>query len=126
MGPAVTVHCSVPDWGKFAALHLRGAEGKGRLLKRQTFRTLHTPPPGCEYAGGWYVVERSWAGGWTLSHSGSNTYWYATIWIVPVLDFATLVATNQAGSAAAAACEDATEQLIRYATDLRGSRGTRR
>ncbi len=29
MGPAGTVHSSVPDWGKFAALHLRGAEGKG-------------------------------------------------------------------------------------------------
>ncbi len=40
MGPAGTVHCSVPDWGKFASLHLRGAEGKGRLLKPATFRTL--------------------------------------------------------------------------------------
>ncbi len=25
MGPAGTVHCSIPDWGKFAALHLAGA-----------------------------------------------------------------------------------------------------
>ena len=28
MGPAGTVHCSVPDWGKFAALHLRGPRGR--------------------------------------------------------------------------------------------------
>jgi len=112
--------------GKFAALHLRGAEGKARLLKPATFRTLHTPPPGCDYAGGWTVGERSWAGRWTLSHNGSNTYWYASIWIIPALDLATLVVTNQAGSAAETACEDATQELIRYATDPRRSRGTRR
>ena len=126
MGPAGTVHCSVPDWGKFAALHLRGAEGKARLLKPATFRTLHTPPPGSDYAGGWTVVERSWAGRRTLSHNGSNTYWYASIWIIPAFDFATLVVTNQAGSAAEAACEDATRELISYATDLRRARGTLR
>jgi len=126
MGPAGTVHCSVPDWGKFAALHLRGAEGKARLLKPATFRTLHTPPPGSDYAGGWFVAERSWAGGVTLSHNGSNTYWYASIWIMPALDLATLVVTNQAGSAAEAACEDATRQLISHASDPRRSRGTRR
>jgi len=126
MGPAGTVHCSVPDWGKFAALHLRGAEGKARLLKPATFRTLHTPPSGSDYAGGWTVVERSWAGGRTLSHNGSNTYWYTSIWIIPAFDPATLVATNQAGSAAEAACEDATRELISYTTDLTRSRRTRR
>ncbi len=77
MGPAGTVHCSVPDWGKFASLHLRAAEGKPRLLKPETFRTLHTPPPGSEYAGGWLVLERPWAHGVALNHNGSNTYWYA-------------------------------------------------
>ena len=63
MGPAGTVHCSVPDWAKFAALHLGGEPGKAKLLKPATFRALHTPPPGWDYAGGWIVVERSWAGG---------------------------------------------------------------
>ncbi|MGA8349047.1 MAG: hypothetical protein WB773_14770, partial [Isosphaeraceae bacterium] len=62
----------------------------------------------------------------TLRHNGSNTYWYASIWIIPAFDFATLVATNQAGSAAEAACEDATRELISYATDLRRARETRR
>jgi CubicO group peptidase (beta-lactamase class C family) len=126
MGPAGTVHCSVADWGKFAALHMSGAEGKGRLLKPATFRTLHTPPPGCDYAGGWFVAERSWAGGRTLSHNGSNTYWYASIWIIPALDLATLVVTNEAGSTAETACEDATRELIKYTADPRRSRGTRR
>jgi CubicO group peptidase (beta-lactamase class C family) len=115
MGPAGTVHCSVPDWGKFASLHLRGFEGKGRLLKPATMRALHTPPPGFNYAGGWTVAERSWAGGPTLSHNGSNTYWYASIWIVPAFDVAILAVSNQGGSDAQAACEDATRQLIDYA-----------
>ena len=73
MGPAGTVHCSVPDWAKFAALHLAGEHGNSKLLKPATLQTLHIPPPSCEYAGGWTVAERSWAGGTALNHNGSNT-----------------------------------------------------
>jgi CubicO group peptidase (beta-lactamase class C family) len=113
MGPAGTVHCSVPDWAKFAALHVRGAQGKPKLLKASTFRALHTPPPGNNYSGGWLVLERSWANGLTLSHSGSNTAWYATIWIAPVRDFAILVATNQGGDTASRATDQAVSELIR-------------
>ena len=126
MGPAGTVHCSVPDWARFAALHLRAAEGKPRLLKAATFRALHTPPPGCEYAGGWLVLERSWAGGLALNHSGSNTYWYATIWIAPGRDFATLVATNLGPSPAQEACEAATQELIKFAMTMPTPRAARR
>ena len=126
MGPAGTVHCSVPDWGKFASLHLRGAQGKARLLKLATFRALHTPPPGSEYAGGWFVVDRSWAGGRAFDHSGSNTTWYCKICIAPARDFATLVATNQGGTAAEAACDEATQQLIKYVEFLGARRTTRR
>ena len=129
MGPAGTVHCSLPDWCKFTSLHLRAAEGKPRLLKPETFRTLHTPPPGSEYAGGWLVLERPWAHGLALSHNGSNTYWYASIWIAPAVDFATMVVTNQAGSAAESASEDATRELIneafqKNAHELPGHRGS--
>jgi len=113
LGPAGTVHCSVPDWAKFAALHLRGAQGKPKLLKAATFRALHTPPPGNNYSGGWLVLERSWANGLTLSHSGSNTSWFASIWIAPVRDFAILVATNQGGDTAQKACDQAVSELIR-------------
>jgi CubicO group peptidase (beta-lactamase class C family) len=126
MGPAAAVHSSVPDWSKFASLHLRGAQGKARLLKPSTFLALHTPPPGCDYAGGWLVFDRSWAGGRALNHSGSNTYWYATIWIAPARGFSTLVATNLGSSPAEAACEEATQELIKYAEYLRPARATRR
>jgi CubicO group peptidase (beta-lactamase class C family) len=109
-GPAETVHCSVPDWALFAALHLRGAQGKPKLLKRATFRALHTPPTG---SGGWMVTEQSWANGPTLSHNGSNMSWYASIWIAPVRDVAILVATNQGGDSGTKACDQAVSELIR-------------
>ena len=112
MGPAGSVHCTVPDWAKFAALHLRGAQGKASLLKPATFRALHTPPPGFDYAGGWRVAERSWAGGRTLAHNGSNTNWFVAIWIAPARDFAVLTATNQGGAAGDEATDQAASKLI--------------
>jgi CubicO group peptidase (beta-lactamase class C family) len=126
MGPAGTVHCSFPDWGKFAALHLRGAQGKARLLKASTFKALQTPPPGHEYAGGWNVVERPWAGGTALNHNGSNLSWYVALWIAPARDFATLVATNIGGDNGSEACEDATQTLIKYVAYAPTRRGPRR
>ena len=108
----------IPDWAKFAALHLRGAQGKARLLKTATFRTLHTPPGGGDYAGGWIVVDRPWAGGRAFTHSGSNTMWHCTVWLAPLRDFGTLVATNQGGDPAAKACNEASEVPIRRALKI--------
>jgi CubicO group peptidase (beta-lactamase class C family) len=124
MGPAGTVHCSVPDWATFATLHLKGEHGKGKLLKPATIRALHTPPPGCEYAGGWFVFERSWAGGLALNHQGSNTSWYVSIWLAPVPSFAILVATNQGGKPAETACDQAVTELLKALPFL--TRTTRR
>ncbi|WP_406697824.1 serine hydrolase domain-containing protein [Singulisphaera sp. Ch08] len=112
LGPAGTVHCTLADWARFAGLHLRAAQGKPRLLKQETFRTLQTPPPGSEYAGGWLVVERPWAGGRALTHSGSNTMWYATLWVAPQRDLAILTATNAGGDPASDACNEAVEALV--------------
>jgi CubicO group peptidase (beta-lactamase class C family) len=113
LGPAGTVHCSIADWAKFAALHLAGERGDSKLLKPATLRTLHSPPPSCDYAGGWRVVERSWAGGNALTHNGSNTSWYATIWLAPARNFAILVATNQGDKQAEQASDHAASALIR-------------
>ena len=60
---------------------LRRSQGKGSLLKPASFRAMHNPLPGSDYAWGWVVGERSWAGGRTLTHNGSNTYWYVAVWI---------------------------------------------
>ena len=38
IGPAGTVHASLADWAKYAALHLRGAQGRDRLPEARDVR----------------------------------------------------------------------------------------
>jgi CubicO group peptidase (beta-lactamase class C family) len=113
MGPAAAVHCTMADWARFAALHLAAARGKPRLLKASTFRALQTPPAGFEYAGGWLVCQRTWAGGRAFTHNGSNTAWYATVWLAPALNLGFLAVTNQGDKVAEKANDDAIVALIR-------------
>jgi CubicO group peptidase (beta-lactamase class C family) len=117
IAPAGTVHCSVGDWAKYVVCHVRGerADGavtKGSLLKPETYRRLHTPPSGAEYAGGWIVTQRDWGGGTVLAHAGSNTQNYAVAWLAPRRDFGVLAMTNQGGYKAQAACDEACGRLI--------------
>jgi CubicO group peptidase (beta-lactamase class C family) len=112
IGPAGTVHCSIIDWGKFATAHLRGEEGLPGILKPETFKRLHTPLFSGDYVAGWGVVDRPWAGGHALTHSGSNTMNFAIVWMAPIKDFAVLVATNQGGGQTFNACDAAAAALI--------------
>lgn len=100
LGPAGTVHCSLRDWGRFLSLHLAGERGEDRLVKSATIKRLHAPPAGGDYAAGWGVGTRSWAGGLTLSHAGSNTMNYAIVWLAPQKNVGFMVTTNIAGPAA--------------------------
>lgn len=115
IGPAGIVHCSIGDWAKYIALHLRGAQGDARLLEPATFTKLHTPvgdePP--RYAMGWGVLQREWGEGDVLSHAGSNSMWFAVTWVAPRRDFAVLVASNQGGDRAEKACDEAAGTIIR-------------
>ncbi len=113
LGPAGTVHCTMADWAKFVGIHLGVVHENSHILKPNTLRWLHTPPAGGDYAGGWIVAERAWAGGTTLSHNGSNTTWYCTAWLAPAHDLAYLVAANRAGDTAAKACDEGVEGLIK-------------
>lgn len=114
MGPAGSVHSSLQDWAAFASLHLRGARGEGGLLLRpETFQQLQRPVPGNYtaegrlYAHGWVVAQWARAGGTALGHAGTNTLWYAIVWVAPARDLAFLAATNCGGDAAFRACDDA-------------------
>lgn len=118
LGPAGTVHCSLADWGRFAALHLAAAQGKPRMLRAATFRFLHTPPPGSDYAGGWLVCQRTWAGGQALTHTGSNTTWMSTVWLAPARNLVFLASTNQGGKVAEKAVDDAIVALLRASQRL--------
>lgn len=114
IGPAGIVHCTIGDWAKYVALHVRGERKDAkRILAPESFVKLHTPvADGSNYAMGWMVAPRPWAGGRTLTHSGSNTMWYCVTWIAPERDFAVLVTCNQGGDEAAKACDEASWALI--------------
>jgi CubicO group peptidase (beta-lactamase class C family) len=116
LGPACTVHVSLPDWAKFALLHLRGDRGDALLLDPDTFRVLHTPPAGETYAGGWSVLGPRGNRRRVLTHNGSNTLWYATIWIATARNVTVLTATNQGGDAAEKACHETVEELMGLGT----------
>lgn len=116
IGPAGTVHASLADWAKFAAEHVRGARGESKYLEPATWKRLHTALAGQDYALGWVTAERAWGQGPVLTHSGSNTMWYCTVWLAPRIDSAFLVATNTGEPSAAAACDAAVAALIRSRT----------
>lgn len=124
IGPAGTVHCSLPDWAKYVALHTggeRAERGAGEwLLKPETFVKLHTPydAPRSDYGFGWAVLKRPWGKGEggtgrVLTHAGSNTMWYCVVWAAPELDMSVLVATNTAGDTAQKACDDVAGAMIK-------------
>ena len=112
IGPAGTVHCSIVDWGKFVTAHLRGEQGLPGILKPETFKRLHKPSFDGDYAFGWMVVDRPWAGGRALTHAGSNTMNFAIVWLAPAKDFAVLVMTNQGDTFEA--CDAAASALITH------------
>jgi len=111
IGPGGTVHCSLDDLARYLMTHLQRGQGGG-LLKPGTFRRLHTPPSGQDYACGWVSVDRPWAGGKALTHAGSNTMWYLVLWLAPEKNFAVAVATNVAGSGAEKGCDEVAAAMI--------------
>jgi CubicO group peptidase (beta-lactamase class C family) len=113
IGPGGTVHCSMRDWAKFVAEHLKGAKGQSSLLKPETFKALHTTAFGDNYAGGWRLTKRDWATGLVFTHAGSNTMNFAVAWMAPKRDFAVLVASNQGGGDVEKACDEACWTLIK-------------
>lgn len=113
LGTAGAIHCALPDWGRFRAVHLAGARREAvALLSGDTLTRLQTPPDGGDYAAGWLVLDRPWAGGVALTHSGSNTMWYATAWVAPATEMSFAVVTNRGDEAAAAAVDAAFAPLI--------------
>jgi len=112
LGPAGTVHMTLRDWAKFAALHLGTAPAGGKLLLQPgTLAALHEKPPNGDYAFGWAVTERPWAPGPILTHNGSNTVWFCVAWLAPEAKFAVLVTCNQ--GEAGKACDDVAAASIR-------------
>lgn len=112
IGPAGTVHLSVGDFARYAMWHVAGARGEGWLLSPESFEKLHTPPPEQEYAMGWAVTSRRWAGGTTLMHQGENEMFYAVMWLGPGENTAFVAVCNADGAMASDACNEAIRMLI--------------
>lgn len=93
IGPAGTVHIALKDWLLFAQDQLAGMQGRGKLLKPETYRKLHTPVSGI-YALGWGAKLGPDGVPIILAHSGSNGYWLADIKIMPKKNMIFLIATN--------------------------------
>ena len=112
IGPAGTVHCSLADLAKYAAFHLAGEQGASELLNADSFKKLHTST-GDDYALGWVVLKRKWAGDRALMHNGSNTMFYVVVWLAPDRNCAVIVATNVGADAAFEGCDEAARKLIK-------------
>jgi CubicO group peptidase (beta-lactamase class C family) len=111
IAPAGRVHCSLDDLASFTMFHLKDGHTDG-LLKPGTMVRLHTPPSGGDYACGWVVLKRGWAGGTALMHNGSNTMWYVVMWLAPEKDFAVVVGTNIAGPDAEQGCDEVASLMV--------------
>lgn len=99
IGPAATVHAPLFDIARYAQTHLRGARGEAGIpLSPATFDTLHSRQFGNDYAFGWNVLNRPWAGGDAIHHTGSNTQWFTNIWIAPEVNWACVICTNFGGT----------------------------
>jgi CubicO group peptidase (beta-lactamase class C family) len=101
LGPAGTVHASVADWMKYARVHMKNAGPDAAYLKPESFAALHTPEPGiggsgADYACGWVVRRPPWGkdGERVIWHNGSNTHWYAEMWIDQARGLVVLVGSN--------------------------------
>jgi CubicO group peptidase (beta-lactamase class C family) len=100
--PAGAMRFTLPDWARFCVDHLKGDNGQGRLLRRESYQFLHQPQDvqdGKGWAMGWgagpAAVGRK---GPVLTHSGSDGNWNALVVLFPRTGAGVLVATNSADS----------------------------
>ena len=112
MGPAGTVHMSLPDYARFLGVFLNDGAG---WITPATLAALTTAMGSGRpaYGGGWFVVDdQPWARGPALTHDGSNTMWYASTWVAPGLGRAFVAVSNDAVKGAPA-CQGLIPGLIR-------------
>ncbi len=116
-GPSANVHCSISDWVKYLQVHIDGFNQEANFLKQESFNQLHKLAPisnGNEYTyGGWYRLKREWAQGEALTHSGTNTYMYASVWMAPKTKTIFIGTANRATQSASWAVSDSISEMIK-------------
>lgn len=94
MGPAGTIHLSISDWATFCLQHATTAGNQ--FLSAESIQEIHKPDARSRYAKGWIVIKRP-GQGTMLTHGGSNTMWYADVWIAIEKKTVYLAVTNVGG-----------------------------
>ena len=109
--PAGLFHLNLPDWARYASLHLGLVPDylPPELLAR--LQQPWSPDLGESYAAGWHVDLGSW--GTELRHNGSDGYWSARIRLIPALGYGVLMATNMLGFNVEPAAEELESELMR-------------
>ncbi len=116
-GPSANVHCSVSDWVKYLDVHLRGFKVEVKFLQEESFEQLHKIWPDDKFNqytyGGWYRLKRDWAKGEVLTHTGTNTYNYASVWMAPKTNTILVSTANRSRFSGGWASSDAISAMIR-------------
>lgn len=111
LGPAGTVHMGLADYGLFLAAMLQAG-----WLSQDSLTRLQTPLENETYALGWLAPgSRPWAGGPALLHNGSNTIWFATVVLAPVIKLAFVSVSND-GTRGGEACSVLMTEMIEALT----------
>ncbi len=123
MGPCGNIHLSMADWAKFLADQMRGGNGMPSLLPASIYKAIQSPGTNSKYGFGWVIVQREWAGGKALCHTGSNTMNFCNCWLAPAKNFGVLVCINQGGDKMFNASDDAATAMIgRYFAKSKSSK----
>lgn len=115
-GPSGSVHCNLVDWNKFLSAHIDGFNKLDtKILRAETYKKLHTKYPKNDEVytyGAWNLLERDWAKGPVLTHTGSNVINFANVWVAPKLKAALMGVSNQGGDKAWEATNEAISELL--------------
>jgi CubicO group peptidase (beta-lactamase class C family) len=124
IGPAGDVNMSLPNYGRFLQLHLRGLRGENTaLLSPSAIQNMHASRGGIQpdsempgYGLGWAISEYN--GAQLSSHAGSIGRFKARATIHASQDLAVAVVANAGGDAADRATRELRKTLLkRYGAD---------
>lgn len=101
IGPAGTIHMSLHDLALYADEHLKGIQGKGSILKKDSFQRLHHPTLN-NYAYGWVIGSpQNLDVGNVHWHNGTNRMWYSLLVILPDINSLIVITSNDGNFKAA-------------------------
>lgn len=115
--PAGGLRMTLADWARFCIDQTAGEAGRGKLLKPETYRLMHTPQGDSIVAMGWGAPPQiAGRAGPVLTHGGSDGNWFAFVALFPGSENGVLAVANAAetmgGDAAVKAAARAVIQTL--------------